>query len=517
MHKLTRCSVLGLFALALVAQGFAQAPARVRKVVLIAGTKSHGPGEHEYLKTVKLLKVLLDRAPNLRNFRTEVYFNGWPDDPRTLETADTIVVISDGQDHDESLRVPIYTPERMKIVERAMNRGCGFVTFHFSTFISYPYADRVLEWNGGYYEWDDAYGPVSAIKTLDTDVQLGSPGHPVLNGVSPMHLKDEYYYRMRFRKDDPRLKPILLVPALASGASEQTVAWAVQRKNGGRGFGNTTGHYYENWRNDSYRKLMLNAIVWTAGGVVPKGGVESTFAGDDEVNRVLMKNPVPALIVTGDSDPNHAWRGTTPALAAALNSEDPRFRIDVEDDVEKLAGADLSRYRLIVWNYVNWSRAVVSEAARRNLAAYIRNGGGFAVIHFADAAFGPDLPGGTAAEWPEFRRICPRVWDESKSTHDAYGPFFVTVTDPTHPAAFRIAGYEAKDELYGRQQGDAPVHIVATARSKATGKDELVAFVHEYGKGRVFQTVLGHDAAAIRVPGTTRLIRYGSLWASGAR
>jgi hypothetical protein len=152
---------------------------RARKIVLIAGRKSHGPEEHEYLRTVKLLKVMLDRSPNLAHTKTEIHFNGWPEDPKTLDTADTIVVISDGQDHDDSSRVPIFTPERMQIMERQMKRGCGFVTVHFSTFISYEYASQVLEWNGGFYEWDDAMGPVSAIKTLEADVNLGSPAHAI--------------------------------------------------------------------------------------------------------------------------------------------------------------------------------------------------------------------------------------------------------------------------------------------------------------------------------------------------
>ena len=42
-----------------------------------------------------------------------------------------------------------------------------------------------------------------------------------------------------------------------------------------------------------------------------------------------------------------------------------------------------------------------------------------------------------------------------------------------------------------------------------------MAFVYEYGKGRVFQTVLGHDAAALRNPGTAELVRRGSTWAAG--
>jgi type 1 glutamine amidotransferase len=286
-------------------------PARPRKIVLIAGKKSHGPGEHEYLKTIKLLKVLLDRSPNLHGIQTEIYFNGWPDNPKTLDTADTIVVISDGQDHDESPRVPIFMPERMHIVEKQMARGCGFVTFHFSTFISYEYADQVLEWNGGFYEWDEKRGRTSAIKTVETDVKLGAPGHPVLTGVQPFHFKDEFYYQIRFRHNDPRLRLILQVPVLSPVPEDQTVAWAVERQNGGRGFGTTTGHYFANWRNENYRKLILNAIVWTAGADVPAGGVESTFVEDDEVDRVLHESD-------SCSDPDRRYGSAKAAWAKSI-------------------------------------------------------------------------------------------------------------------------------------------------------------------------------------------------------
>ena len=52
----------------LLTEGLASLPGaaqpRPRKIVLLAGIKNHTPGFHEYLKTIKLLKVLLDRSPN---------------------------------------------------------------------------------------------------------------------------------------------------------------------------------------------------------------------------------------------------------------------------------------------------------------------------------------------------------------------------------------------------------------------------------------------------------------------
>jgi type 1 glutamine amidotransferase len=57
---------------------------------------------------------------------------------------------------------------------------------------------------------------------------------------------------------------------------EEVVAWAVERPDGGRGFGFTGGHTHTNWGNDNFRKLILNALLWTAKADVPPQGVEST-------------------------------------------------------------------------------------------------------------------------------------------------------------------------------------------------------------------------------------------------
>jgi Trehalose utilisation len=292
----------------LFGMGLAFLPAAIdgpsQHIVLIAGVKSHGPGEHEYVASVKLLKVLLDRAPNLKGVETEVYFNGWPGDPSILDHANTIVILSDGDDGSPSFHAPFTTPERMDILDKQMRRGCGFMTFHFSTFTLAKYAPQILEWSGGYFDWEGGHGEGgffgtqndaphqkwhSALRVLETDVELGTPDHLISLGVRSFRMKEEFYYQIRFRDNDPRLKPILRVPALSPNPVDQIVAWAVERKDGGRGFGTTTGHFFSNWRNDNYRRMILNAIVWTAGVTVPDGGVISSYANEDEVNRILAE------------------------------------------------------------------------------------------------------------------------------------------------------------------------------------------------------------------------------------
>ena len=147
--------------------------------------------------------------------------------------------------------------------------------------------------------------------------------------------------------------------------------------------------------------------------------------------------------------------------------------------------------------------------------SYLNNGGGLTLVHFANGAFHFSLPKAGDSDWPEWRtRICRRVWDHTpgKSGHDAFGKFTVDVAAVSHPITQGLKPFETQDELYFRQQGDLPIAVLATARSKITGQDEPMVFVYEYGKGRVFQTVLGHDAAAIRNNGTAELLRRGTVW-----
>jgi hypothetical protein len=98
---------------------------------------------------------------------------------------------------------------------------------------------------------------------------------------------------MRFRENMDHVTPILTAIPPASTfqgpdgphsgnefvrqkiGQPQHVAWCVEREDGGRGFGFTGGHVHRNWGDDNFRKLVLNALLWTAKADVPLNGVES--------------------------------------------------------------------------------------------------------------------------------------------------------------------------------------------------------------------------------------------------
>ena len=120
--------------------------------------------------------------------------------------------------------------------------------------------------------------------------------------MKPFSTNDEWYFHMRFAgADKGKLLAILSAVAPEStmkrpdGAHSgnpavreevaakkpQTVAWAFDRADGGRGFGFTGGHFHRGWGNDDQRKLVLNAILWTAKAEVPADGVASTVTAEE--------------------------------------------------------------------------------------------------------------------------------------------------------------------------------------------------------------------------------------------
>ncbi len=247
------------------------------KVVFLAGEKSHGPGDHEYEKGLRLFQSCLERMPEAGNIKTELYTNGWPEDAATLNDADTIVLFSDGSDG-ELTRHPFLVDDRMQCIAKQMRRGCGLVVIHYSIIVpSQTAGPQFLDWVGGYFDYENGTGPknwYSKIQFARTMTQLPSPDHPIARGLAPFELEEEYYYNIRFLPDDPRVTAILATP-IPGEPDMQTVAWAVQRADGGRGFAFTGGHFHSNWQLDDLRRMMLNAILWTAKAEVPSGGVES--------------------------------------------------------------------------------------------------------------------------------------------------------------------------------------------------------------------------------------------------
>lgn len=210
---------------------------------------------------------------------------------------------------------------------------------------------------------------------------------------------------------------------------------------------------------------------------------------------------VRVLIVTGEDYESHLWRETAPAIRKILE-QDKRFDVRIVEDPDFLASPTVANYDVIFLHFKNYPPLPHAAAARENLVNLVKQGKGLFLLHFACGAFD---------DWSEFANLAGRVWDR-KTGHDPRGPFTVNIAQSQHPIMRDMQDFQADDELYTCLVGERPVEVLATARSKITGKDHPMAFVFEYGKGRVFHTPLGHDIRAIEMPGVAELIRRGCLW-----
>ena len=92
--------------------------------------------------------------------------------------------------------------------------------------------------------------------------------------MRPFKIRDEWYYNIRFQPETKKLTPILQAtpPDNTRGTADakkypgrlETVAWAFERPDGGRSFGFTGGHTHKNWADENFRRLVTNAILWSA-------------------------------------------------------------------------------------------------------------------------------------------------------------------------------------------------------------------------------------------------------------
>jgi type 1 glutamine amidotransferase len=239
------------------------APAET-SVLLIAGPKSHGPGQHEHPAGCELLAKRLNACG--LGIKAQVS-PGWPADAAKAAAADTLVIYSDGQDAHAA-------KGHLAELRQRLTAGKGLVVLHYALEpADAETAEFLDEAIGGHYQPGWSVNPVW---------QMKNPlfaGHPVTRGVQPFEMEEEFYYHIRFREG---VIPLLraLPPASAPGADEvpQTLAWAVENPNRARGFGFTGGHFHRHWLNENFRKLVLNAIVWTAGIDVPENGVTGQVA-----------------------------------------------------------------------------------------------------------------------------------------------------------------------------------------------------------------------------------------------
>jgi hypothetical protein len=229
---------------------------------------------------------------------------------------------------------------------------------------------------------------------------------------------------------------------------------------------------------------------------------------------------IQALIITGQN--GHDWRGTTPVLRKILE-DSGKFAVHVTEEFRGAGPETLAPYDLVVLNYYDLRKPEFrwGERADNALLDFVRSGKGILIYHFSVAAFDG---------WTEYEKLCAGNWRPNNGHHSAAHDFTVKITDADHPVTrgLKLSFTQPKDELYAnlRWQPADQYRVLAAAydehalyQGKArqpvpgAGIDQPMLWTVQYGKGKVFVTVLGHDVPAVQTPAFVTTFSRGAEWA----
>ena len=233
-----------------------------QKVLFVGKSPDHPHGTHMYMHTCGVLAKCVAQVDGV----SATVSNGWPTNPDQLKEVATIVMYTT-----PAAEFLLDAPHRDEVV-KMMQQGVGLATIHWASSVQMDNLQRLgprwLSMMGA--TWVSNVG----LHTGDSPLEQLQPKHPISRGWDEYTIHDEYYLNPTIKD----AKPFLSVTAKGQPV---TVAWTFERPNGGRSFGTTLGHFYRNFQQETFRRMVLNAILWTAHVDVPPQGFNVELKDSD--------------------------------------------------------------------------------------------------------------------------------------------------------------------------------------------------------------------------------------------
>ena len=210
------------------------------------------------------------------------------------------------------------------------------------------------------------------------------------------------------------------------------------------------------------------------------------------------ERPVKTLIVGGGSshDFNRWFNQADSATLKSIGNTEVSYTEDLNSVAARLKDLDVL--------YLATNNPMTNDAVRAAIFDFANAGKGVLLIH-------PAL-WYNWRNWPEYNRDL--VGGGSRS-HDRFGEFEVTVTQPGHPIMAGLPKtFKITDELYHHQLDPkgTDIEVLATGFEKSTGKTFPVVWISKQPKSRVVCITLGHDGKAHELPEFQTLLKNSFNW-----
>ena len=216
------------------------------------------------------------------------------------------------------------------------------------------------------------------------------------------------------------------------------------------------------------------------------------------LSSILGAQPKNILYVTHSAGFRHDCLPLSQQVLRDIGTRSGTFQITATEDLSLLS--DLTRYSAVV--FFTSGELPLTPAQKQGLLDFIQNGGGFAGVHSATD---------TLYTWPEYGDLIGGRFDGHPWTEEVR----IDVEDPDHPAVRHLApSFSIADEIYVfRDFSRERVRVLMTLDN--AGGDYPLAWVRNYGTGRVFYTALGHFESTWQDSRFQRMLEEALAWVTG--
>lgn len=160
---------------------------------------------------------------------------------------------------------------------------------------------------------------------------------------------------------------------------------------------------------------------------------------------------------------------------------------------------DLKDYDLVI---VYTQGGELTSAQEESLCGFVRKGGGLIGIHCASDSW-----------------VKNKAYLEMLGSHFiGHGPvteFLVRISHSEHDITRRISNFKVIDEFYILEEKTSDFEVLAEGIWQF--KTHPLAYIRNYGKGKVFYTALGHDERAFKNPFFQKFIFRAGRWTTNQK
>ena len=212
----------------------------------------------------------------------------------------------------------------------------------------------------------------------------------------------------------------------------------------------------------------------------------------------------------------HPYDRSTPVLKEFLT--DAGHEVIVREDSDAISDGTLSNMDALVFNTTRVETHSLEDAHQNSMADFIYSGKGFVCLHMSSLI---------SDSWQEYSNITGGGWNRGESYHPPYENFRVDVSDVNHECVQDVMSFNTDDECYMNVDFKEGNDVFLTADFAGGSFEKNVAgsppvempagtfplgWTRTYGKGKVFNLLLGHDEKSQGNKSFQKLVLNGVDW-----